>query len=54
MKTKNVPPPTIAEQIKAESWKIHRCPREYEGPCWGPTEEDKAQAHENINRREKK
>lgn len=30
--------------VRALAREIHRCPEGYEGPCWGPTREDIAQA----------
>ena len=41
------PGPTKA-QIDAEARRIHKCPDYYEGPCWGPTHEDRDQAHRNL------
>lgn len=26
--------------VRAYAARLHRCPDGYEGPCWGPTEED--------------
>ena len=36
-------------QIDTEARRIHRCPENYDGPCWGPTHEDRHQAYKNLS-----
>lgn len=42
-----VPGPSGAA-IDAEARRIHRCSEGYDGPCWGPTDEDRHQAVKNL------
>lgn len=42
---------TRPQRIDAEAWRIHRengHPEGYDGPCWGPTIEERKQAKENV------
>lgn len=44
--------PSRKERIDAEAWRLHRAnghPEGYDGPCWGPTEDEKQQAKETVD-----
>ena len=43
-----IKPGPSKKEIDAEAWRIHRCPEHYDGPCWGPTAEDRHQAYKNL------
>lgn len=54
----NVKIPTLAQIRKTTgspryklARKHHRCPEGWEGPCWGPTDEDYAWADAQIAKR---
>jgi hypothetical protein len=36
------------KDVERYARRIHRCPEGYEGPCWGPTEEDRHTAKQRL------
>ena len=39
----------IPKKVMELAYKIHKCPGDYRGPCWGPTQSDICSAQARID-----
>lgn len=42
------PKDPYTKEVKRLAYEIHKCPKGYEGPCWGPNPEDYEEALRRI------